>query len=541
MTACAAVTLYLEARTEPYHIDELRQVRPYGQSIRTIVDAAFAQEQPPLDPLVGGFVQRLLGIGDIIQRLHSIGAALGVLVLLAVLLWRAGLRVGVPVVVGTLAIAPAFISFSAYARPYALPLFLMLGFAVGTELWLEDRNYLGAAVLSICALLLPLSRVFEPPAFLVLASAAAWWFARSRPEWGRRVWWVIGSAAVALLFVEIPVYAKLSARLNAYRGDEPASFADQWDRVRNDSLPRLADVFEHGWIALALVAIVFVRRETRQVMARLWWFWPLTGTALAFAIVFHIRTQPSQPFFGRYGYYWWPPFAVCLAVLVNVLADRWNSRSVLHWLVALTATAYFGSLTIAIRNDFTTTSQGDYRTLGEAIESRLALTTSIVFDTTSAPLGSYRPGYAGYGRYTSYDRIVLKAETLIRQPGLATPIGDYAIANYGAPLDVDGWTAIAATDTMTLYLPRSPRSGLDQLAVDMIAFGRAIDPRRGAVLRLGGVSMLHETGNLQQACRELADLVDEDPDQTAAIETALGGGPILNKLASCPGGNPLDR
>jgi 4-amino-4-deoxy-L-arabinose transferase-like glycosyltransferase len=72
----AAFTLWWEAETEPYHIDELRQVRPYSRSFDVLVDRSFSQEQPPLDVLVGAGFQRVLGVGDVLQRGHSMLAGL---------------------------------------------------------------------------------------------------------------------------------------------------------------------------------------------------------------------------------------------------------------------------------------------------------------------------------------------------------------------------------------------------------------------------------------------------------------------------------
>ena len=72
---------------------------------------------------------------------------------------------------------------------------------------------------------------------MVMSSAVVLWLRRARPEWGRRVWWLVGSTGAALLLVELPVYRRLQQQLTAYQGGDRASLADQWERVRTASGP----------------------------------------------------------------------------------------------------------------------------------------------------------------------------------------------------------------------------------------------------------------------------------------------------------------
>lgn len=537
----ATALLCVEARTEPYHIDELRQVRPYADDLSTLVDASFSQEQPPLDVIVGAGTQRLLGVGDLAQRSHSVVAGVAVLVMLAVLLWRFGVRIGIPVALGFLVLTPSFLTLTAYARPYALPLALILAYVLATEIWLETGRKGAAAALTLTALLLPLSRVFEPPAFLVLSSVAIVWKGSSRPRWGRRVWWPVGSAVTALVAVELPVYLRLQSRLTAYQGDASASLTEQWRRILDDSLPRFTEVFVNGWLAFAIVVLALLRRDVRAGLTRMWWFGPMLGTAVAFAVVFHVRTQPGQPFYSRYGYFWLPVFAIVAGLLAQSLGDRWRGRPVLNWISVAAVTVYVITLGAAVGDTIGSTTRSDYRRLGEQIETRVPTSTVVVFDTIDTPFGSYRPGFAGSGRYTSPERAIFRAETLLRRPQLVGAADVYVIAVNGPVVDVDGWTAVPASPTMTLYLPDEPRSGPVDLADDMIAFGGAVDVSQGAVLRIGGSMILLHAGEVDAGCHELRAVVDEGPELLPTIEAALKGSPTFEMLADCPSGSPIGR
>ena len=70
-----------------------------------------------------------------------------------------------------LALSPVIVAVTAYARPYALPLFLSLLFLVMVDIWLTSRSRWAAVGLALTALLLPLSRSIEP--LLVLAATMA--------------------------------------------------------------------------------------------------------------------------------------------------------------------------------------------------------------------------------------------------------------------------------------------------------------------------------------------------------------------------------
>ena len=539
--ALTALMLYLEASHEPYHIDELRQVRPYHRPFDDLVNASFSQDQPPLDVLIGAQFQDFLGRGDINNRASSMVAGIGVVTILIALLWRSRVRVGVPVTVIVLALTPAFLSFTAYARPYALPLFLVLLHAAMSDSWLHHGNKIMALLLAGVAMLLPLSRVFEPPAYLVLVTVMVfvyrrWW----RPEWGARVWWVAASTAAALLVVELPVYRRLQEQLTAYQGDDgAASLSEQWDHILNDSFPRFGAVFENGWVALLLVVVALTRAGVRRRLFELWWFWPLIATPAAFAVVFHYRTMPGQPFYDRYGHFWLIPFAIIVGLLVDDIAQRRAWREPSSWIAGASVGAMAMFLTIGVIADLATADRTDYRALGELIEADYPDTVDVIFDTVAYPLGRYRPGYAGYGRYTTNARQMIKAEGLHVRPETIVQGQDYMIATNGPILDVDGWAPIVASDNLTLYAPDRYPATVREIARALIDFGRATGPSQGGVFRIAGALVLVNDGDLAWGCAEIDALIANDPAIKSNVVIAVGRSPLVEAFASCPFGNPM--
>ena len=137
---------------------------------------------------------------------------------MALLLRRLGLRQHGVVALWLMATAPIFLRYNAYARPYALPLFLMLLCAYAGSRWLDGggRRWLAVAVGG--ALLLPLARVPEPVVFLgssaLVLLLAGWrrWLPR------RRAWWLGGGFLVALASVGALTTLTLSRETAASTG-----------------------------------------------------------------------------------------------------------------------------------------------------------------------------------------------------------------------------------------------------------------------------------------------------------------------------------
>ena len=105
-------------------------------------------------------------------------SGIGRLVLMSLLLRRFGLRYAGAFAVLVLATAPLMIRYSAYTRPYALPMLLMIVTAYAITSWLQDGRGSGCGSPAVGSVLLPLIRVPEPTVFLVVTVATMWWYER---------------------------------------------------------------------------------------------------------------------------------------------------------------------------------------------------------------------------------------------------------------------------------------------------------------------------------------------------------------------------
>ena len=159
--ALGFTTLGIAIWDEPLHIDELRQVGYYTRDIRGIIDGASSQLQPPLDYLIGAVVQKALWPADAVWRLAGFGFAWLGMALIGGLFWKS--RFSGWLAVGLLALTPVFLEFSSYARPYALPFFLMMAAAWGFDRWRLTLRVPYLALGGLAVLALPLSRTTEQP------------------------------------------------------------------------------------------------------------------------------------------------------------------------------------------------------------------------------------------------------------------------------------------------------------------------------------------------------------------------------------------
>nr|MBA2559975.1 glycosyltransferase family 39 protein [Propionibacteriales bacterium] len=219
-----AALIVVTAIHQPLNQNELQQMAPYdSSSLSTITGGT---RQPPLDPLLGALVQHLLGEGQLRQRLVPVCAGIGTLVLMSVLLRRMRLGVAGVVALAALATAPLMVRFSAYSRPYALPLVLMMLFVYAAERWLDSgrRRWLVAAGLAGAAL--PLARVPEPTIFLFATAVTLAWLAyRGRFAWSR-AGPIVAVSVAALGLVGYPMFRALASAAPGLWDPSPSGFVN---------------------------------------------------------------------------------------------------------------------------------------------------------------------------------------------------------------------------------------------------------------------------------------------------------------------------
>lgn len=499
---------------EPYHIDELRQTRAYGQPVTDIIDASFAQQQPPLDPLLNAAVQRLIGVGDPQQRALSVAFGIGTLIVFGALMMRTRLRKGAAASVLVLAMAPLLVSVTAYARPYALPLFLILLFLLATDVWLTDGRKWAGAALTAAAILLPLSKTVEPVLALILSIVILLgWKIRADTDWSGSVWLPIGAAATGTIAVGLPIIIRLQSELAGYTISGVADVAGltRWFT----EIPRALDESFSPWpIALLVAALAIAIPASRKFLINTWWFWILFLIPIAFATVFVVRTPDTQPFYSRYTFTWWPPFAVMVGAIVTAALDkhtvRWRT-----WQIASigVVSLFFVGTAYSLQADLRTNVRYDFAALGAAVMEKTTPETTVIFDP-AVPLGSYRTSFAGrWGRYLDSDRDVPLTTWIVRKPSripdsgpIAVALIDYQRNTPDWPIEVPLWQRVDVGPYESLYLPPPGLDGRLGAQAALLAFARVLGPDRGATFTLAAASLAVLAGDQDEACNILADL-----------------------------------
>jgi hypothetical protein len=509
-----AVILIIAMIEEPYHVDELLQTRAYDLPMSEVVASSFAQEQPPLDSVLNATLQRFIGVGDLQQRALSVIFGIGSLVIFGTLALRSRMRAGAGASVLVLAVSPLLVSVTAYARPYALPLFLLLLFLLATDIWLTERRFWSVGVFGAAALLLPLSRTIEPN--LVLGATVivllAWKLLR-RPDWKGSVWLPIGAGLMGLIGVGLPVLMRLQEELAHYTTPDLIRWIglSRWFT----DIPRVVgDSFAPWPLFLVVGVVAVVLPGSRRLLTRTWWFWVLAFVPLAFATVFVLRTPESQSFAIRYTFTWWPPFAMMVGAIVGGVLESQKTLRRSWQLAAVSLVAVlFIVLGASIRSDLSSRGRYDFAALGSAINTVTSADTTKLFDPVT-PQGSYRTGFSGrWGRYLPRSRVVPQVILVAGNPGLVPESSPIAVAliDYrgnvpGWPIDVPGWQRIETGPYDNLYLPVAELAGRSGARAALVSFADALGPDRGAAFALAAGSLAAADGEQDVACSILADL-----------------------------------
>jgi hypothetical protein len=509
-----AVILLLAVVDEPYHIDELRQVRSYDRSFGEIVDASFAQQQPPLDPVLNSLVQRALGPGDVRQRILSVAAGIGSLALLGFLSRRAGLGLGSAVAVLALAISPLLVGVTAYARPYALPLFLMLAFVALSDVWLSAaRRWTIPGVIAV-SLLLPLSRTGEPILFLgavIGILLIAWWLRRKEP-WAGTPIVPIGAAIAGLGLIAVPVYGRLSEELAEYSETSSISIFDQLSRIWEE-LPGVASATIPAFLfVVGTFAIWVAMSDARRALTDRWWFWVLAAVPVGFILTFFLRTPLTQPYYARYTFSWVPVIALVMGAVTWAAVVRFRRGDrIIPLIVGAVVFVILATTSVRLGEELSTTELADWEAASSLIVAETSPDTIVIFDAVR-PLGSYRTPFAGRPRYTGVERFMPLSVHIAENPDLVPPNSPTAIMLLGPIPDVPGWVAFPADDWFTLYVPEEPVIGQRSAAESMLVFAGVLGPDDGAALSMAAIAILVSIGD-EVAARDAMNAVIGVSDQ----------------------------
>ncbi|MDD5306195.1 MAG: hypothetical protein PHU25_02630 [Deltaproteobacteria bacterium] len=504
---------------EPYHIDELLQVSSYSRHLHRTSYTSLVQQQPPLDPLLNALFERVVGQGDARQRALSAAFGVGSLILMGLLCLRAGLghMAFLPVLV--LAVSPTFAEYTAYARPYALPMFLMLAFAASTDVWLRDQKRTAAALSVASGLALPFSRALEPPIFL--AAAILILVPKARSEWAR---WArsrsaipIGTAAAGILLVSLPFAVIARHQLSRYAAEGFIQFRGL-GRFATELAPILGQSIPCWPVALAALAFVLARKGPGRDPTAPWWWWALFACPLGFATLFFLSTPADQPYYPRYSFFFLPPLAFVIGLAGRRAGDLWASGGRILPVAAGVAIAVFlVSSGTDLAHNLTTTTRADWAAAARAIEQMTSADTVVLFDHVR-PLGAYRTRFAGAQRYLSPTRKVRSVADLKADSEDPLQHQQVAVMLLGARPYVPGWRQHQIDAYFTLYLPAHTYRWPAGAANACLAFASRLEGTSGDALRIAAIVIMARANEFDKADEMEKELLDSaDPADREAI------------------------
>lgn len=489
----------LAAVNQPYNQNEWVQIAPYDSWDPAVVTSG--TRQPPLDPILGALAQHLLGVGQLQQRVVPVAAGIGSLVVVALLLRRSGLHLHGVLALWFMATAPVFLRYNAYARPYALPMFLMLVCAYAGSRWLDGggRRWLAAALGS--ALLLPLARVPEPVVFLgsssVILVLAGWrhWLTRSR------AWWLGGGFLAALASVGALTTLKLGSRTAASTGNslidlDPgralARIPTGLRELRDFVVPLHADWFPFWPVTLLVVLLAAALPSSRRRLATTWWWLPLVLAPLVFLAAYHsVNPYPldERHYRIRFAYFWVPPLVVLVAVTSEAVSR--HARKAAAWAGPVLVGVLLVSQLPTAYQVVTEDDAVDVRQVAAIAEDRLPADAILVYDGPS-PEGHWRQPFFGGRRWfdgpharivTPYDigngrATVGSANGPVHLVVLDAPCVDsVACDSPDHPIGaVAGWEVTERYDHFTLYAPAAGQAGRAGVIEALTALADAYGP-----------------------------------------------------------------
>ena len=530
--AIASVVMFLALGEEPYHIDELRQTRSYVLPLDQVVDASFAQDQPPLDPVLNSIVQKALGIGDRLQRALSALFALGGFAIFGFISRRAGFKRGAPFGVLVLALSPLLLSVFAYARPYALPFFLTMAFLLSADYWLTERAKLAVPLLFLLALLLPLSRTIEPN--IVLGAVAlvlvVLRLVRGADRFSGSVWVPVGASLLGIGAVGLPVLLRLRGQLTGYTRSGLLPSQEQVSRLVTDLPEALASSVPVWPAAVIVVITALASKQTRTTLARTWWAWVLLILPAMFSLGFLLTTNPSQPLFLRYMFTWIPLLALAVTAVMSEVALQRPRRYVALAGAVATVVLIVGAA-IQVVSDYGSTQRGDWEALSTVIETATADDSLVVLENLR-PLGLHRTRFEGQPRYLSPDRKTVFVLLVVRQPELIGEDEPIVIAISGPPLTVPGWERIPVDQIFWVYVPDTPVRRPIEVADTFLTFSEMVGSDSGATLALAGASLYLANGQESKGCTIINELRD-DESLIERVDIALAGGAVVDWSTTC--------
>ncbi len=505
------------ASFQPFNQNEYAQMEPYGSNdLGTITSGT---RQPPLDPLLGSLIQHLLGEGQLRQRLLPVAAGIGTLVLISLLLRRWCGGYAGPAAVFILATQPLMVRYSAYTRPYALPLFLMTLTWFAADRWLATGRWRWLVVAACSSALLPLARVPEPTVFLLASAVVLGWMAARGRLPRKRVVPLVAVTVGALLLVGVAMALSLRDKLPDNREPSAPSFSDRlshvWDGLVDAFAPTMADSFPWFPVTLAVVVAGLAVPASRRRLFSWWPWWPLVLAPTVFAVAYFTfqSAGSDHPYHARYAVFFLLPYVVLVAALATS-AERGvelGSRMRLA-LAALLAAAFVTQLpaTIAVLTD---KEAADFGEAAHVLKADVPADAIVVFDG-SAPADKWHQSFSGRTRLLEGAPLVISPADIARDPKVVPRDGPVYLLVLDAECvsramcdgptgdadrHIDGWRLAERFDEFTLYESADAQRGRPGTTEALLALADAFGPGDNVADVYAAASLMKLDGDAQGA------------------------------------------
>lgn len=426
--------------------------------------------------------------------------------------------------VAALCLTPVFVEYSTYARPYALPMALMLGFIWALDTWRQRRNRAYLAIALACALLMPLARTTEPSVLLgmtLLSLIVIRW--RAGKEEGGWVWGPIVVTSAGLL-VAIPMALVLVDATETVRARGVNSVSIVLDRLWSDVAPAHIEASPVGTIGFLVAGAgitLWIVQLVRGGKNRVWWLGPVLAATILSVVAFVLLAAPAQTYYPRYTYFSLPVLAIGLTLaLTKMRSGVWSIAAALGM---LGISAYW---TLCALNEV---HQPDYGVAAERVAGVLEEGETVVWEQ-DRDLSSYRPRvFPGIPLYLSRTSELMSSREIADGGRVIMPGHRLFLLMEGFSDGLEGWTEVEVADGFSLVVPDfdSGWDVPDQVDALWDACSQ-LDPAIGSYLCAAAVRIQWESGEMvaaEAAYRSMLDRIG-DPAVGDAIKSSLADLPL---------------
>lgn len=398
---------------ESLFMDELLQVSHYlHNSLKEVAIGAFSQAQPPLDYFIGKVVS-LFSYSDFAVRLPAALFGSGTVFLIFLLMYRLSGLLSASIASLLLALSPYHIYYSQEARPYALPIFLMVALwcIVISIYQIRSSRPVHYLLLFIVSVLLMYSRSLYP---LIVVLNLAFWLTVLYLFFRYR----FSSAYPHLLFTSLTLSGAILCYLPMFRlivklahryapqasetpivlitsGFKRFSFRPIWEAFIVQSEP-FAILLVAG-ISLGICSLFFNKLEFRNKIGMFFVFLMITiSTTLLHSYVFFASTGfPFRPPYLGYLF----PSLIIIAILgfdsfCRVQFPKLHQNALKYCVIILVCLLTMPSLI-----DFKSTpKKSDWRAVSQYCTNNFDDRHVIIFGTLTDK-NAWKPTYYGFPRY----------------------------------------------------------------------------------------------------------------------------------------------